>query len=240
MKISILTIFPELFDSLLNAPVIKRAVNKGLVSIELIDIKDFSGGSFRRIDDSPYGGGVGMIMRVQPILNALNSVKSTDSHTVLLSPKGTVYNQQKAHEFAEKDHIILICGHYEGVDARVENHIDEQISIGDYILTGGEMGACVIIDSVVRLLKGALRDTATTEESHENGLLEYPQYTRPAEVNGECVPPVLLSGNQKEIDDWRLTQSLLQTRKLRPDLFEKHILTEKEKQLIEKADFDIN
>ena len=154
----------------------------------------------------------------------------------MLSPKGQRYDQKYARRFAQTEHIVLLCGHYEGIDARVEPYFDEQISLGDYILTGGELAAQVSIDSVVRLLKGALRDSATTDESHENGLLEYPQYTHPAVYNGAAVPEVLLSGNHQAIEDWRRTQALLVTRQNRPDLFEAYSLSDYEKELLEKAE----
>ena len=236
MKISVLTIFPESFESFLATPVVRRAVDKGLAEIDIVDIREYAGGSFRHIDDSPYGGGPGMVMRCQPILEALAAVSSEKSHTVMLSPKGQRYDQKCAHRFADMEHIVLLCGHYEGIDARVEPYFDQQISLGDYILTGGELTAQVIVDSVVRLLKGALRDTATTDESHENGLLEYPQYTQPAVYNGVAVPQVLLSGNHKAIEDWRRTQALLATRQNRPDLFDAYSLSEYEKELLEKAE----
>lgn len=232
MKISILTIFPEFFDSFLASPIIKRARQKGIADIEIVDIREFANGSFRHIDDSPFGGGVGMIMRCGPIIDALHAVKNENSHKILLSPKGRKYDQKCARELSQKEHIILICGHYEGVDARVEKHIDEQLSIGDYVLTGGEIAATAVTDSVIRLLNGVLRDGATFEESHENGLLEYSQYTRPADYEGDCVPEVLLSGNQKEIDKWRLKQSLLLTREHRPDMFEKYSLSNDELDLL--------
>lgn len=236
MKISVLTIFPQSFESFLATPVVKRALDKGLVEIEIVDIREYAGGSFRHIDDSPYGGGPGMIMRCQPILEALNAVSEPKSHAVMLSPKGHRYDQKCAHRYAAKEHLVLLCGHYEGIDARAEPYFDEQISLGDYILTGGELAAQVIIDSVVRLLKGALRDSATTDESHENGLLEYPQYTHPAVYNGKAVPEVLLSGNHQAIEDWRRTQALLITCENRPDLFEAYPLSEYEKELLAKAD----
>ena len=236
MKISILTIFPEFCDSFLSSPVIKRAVDKEICNIEIVDIKNYARGSFRHIDDSPFGGGPGMIMRCQPIADALHAVCTDNSHKILLSPKGKKYDQRRARELSQTEHIVLVCGHYEGVDARIEHMVDEQLSLGDYILTGGEIAAQAVTDSVLRLLGGVLRDTATAEESHENGLLEYPQYTRPAVFEGESVPEILLSGNRKRIEDWRLTQSLLLTRELRPDLFAKYKLSEREQELIEKAD----
>ncbi len=236
MKISVLTIFPEFFESFLKLPVIRRGIDKGACDIEIVDIKNFAHGSFRHIDDSPFGGGPGMVMRCQPIFDALNSVCSERSYKILLSPKGKTYSQSKARELAQTDHIVLVCGHYEGVDARVEEWMDEQLSIGDYVLTGGEIAAQVIVDSIVRLLNGVLRDGSTTEESHENGLLEYPQYTQPREFNGQSVPEVLLSGHKAKIDDWRLTQSLLLTRELRPDMFESYELNNREKKLLEAAE----
>ena len=177
-----------------------------------------------------------MVMRCQPIVDAIRSVETSVSNKILLSPKGKKYDQKKAHLLSQLDHIILVCGRYEGVDARVEDYVDEQISIGDYILTGGELGAEIIVDSVIRLLDGILRDGATLEESHENGLLEYPQYTRPAEFEGRAVPKILLSGNRQKIEDWRLQQSLMATRTLRPDMFCKLELTEREKKLIKEFD----
>ena len=235
MKLSILTIFPELFESFLASPIIKRAQEKGVAQIEIVDIKNFSGGSFRHIDDSPFGGGVGMIMRCGPILDALESVKSDGSLSLLFSPKGRRYEQSVAREYSRREHIIMICGHYEGVDARVEKHVDELISVGDYVLTGGELPAMTVVDSVVRLLDGVLRDGSADDESHENGLLEYPQYTRPADYKGERVPEVLLSGHDRNISDWRRQQSLLITRENRPDMFEKYDLTENDKKLLDLA-----
>lgn len=254
MLISVLTIMPDLFGSFLKGPVIERAVRKGMLEVEIVDIRDYAPGSFRHIDDSPFGGGPGMVMRCQPVLDALRSCKaraagtggnsgeagparkSPETRTVILSPAGTPYTQKKAHDFAGLDHLILICGHYEGMDARIFPHADEQLSIGDYVLTGGEPAAQVVIDSVARLLPGSLRDRSTQEESFENGLLEYPQYTQPAVYEGEAVPEVLRSGDHERIRKWRLLQSLLLTRKMRPDLFAAHSLTAEEEKLLAEAD----
>ena len=225
MKITVLTMFPEFFGSFLNMPTVKRAIEKSVAEIEIVDIKDFADGCFRMIDDSPYGGGAGMIMRCQPIVDALRSAETENSTKILLSPKGEKYSQGYARRLSKNKHIILLCGHYEGVDARVEKYFDSQISIGDYILTGGEIAAEVIIDSVVRLLDGVLKDESTVDESHENGLLEYPQYTRPADYEGDKVPEVLLSGDHKKIAEWRQNQSLELTKKYRPDMYEKYITT---------------
>lgn len=226
MKISILTIFPESFDSFLKMPVVARAIEKGLVEIELIDIKQYAPGSFRHIDDSPFGGGAGMVLRCQPVLDALEDTVPAKGEggpgvrTVALSPAGRPYDQAYAHEWAALSHLVLLCGHYEGMDARIFHHVDEEVSLGDFILTGGEVAAMALVDSVVRLLPGALRQASTEEESFENGLLEYPQYTQPREYKGETVPEVLLSGNHEAIRKWRLKESLRLTLERRPDLLE--------------------
>jgi len=175
-----------------------------------------------------------MVMKCQPVLDALDSVKTEDSYTLLMSPAGTPYSQAKARELSKKDHLILLCGHYEGLDARINKHVDELVSIGDYVLTGGELASMVIMDSVIRLLKGSIRDTSTDEESHENGLLEYPQYTHPADYKGDLVPEILLSGNHAKIREWRVLQSLRLTEKVRPDLYAKHEFTEEEKKILKK------
>lgn len=220
MRISILTICPEQFESFRGTPLISRAVNVGILDIEIIDMRDFAPGSFRKVDDSPYGGGAGMILRCQPVLDALDSVRSSSGHVVILAPSGKPFSQQDAHRLAVEEHLIFICGHFEGMDARIFPHADEVLSIGDYIVTGGELPAMVICDSVMRLVKGTIKEESTRDESFENGLLEYPQYTRPADFRGEKVPEVLLSGDHKAIEKWRREQSELLTRKYRPDLLE--------------------
>ena len=231
MRISVLTMFPEQFDSFLNAPIIRRAADNNLLQIELIDIKQYADGSFRHIDDSPYGGGAGMILKCAPVMKALQAVKDSSSHTVLITPQGTPYTQKKAHELAEVDHLILLCGHYEGMDARIEKEANEEISVGDYILTGGELPAMTIIDSIARLC-GTIRDVSTEEESFENGLLEYPQYTKPRDYEGKTVPDVLLSGHDENIRIWRLKESLRRTLHKRSDLLRQRELTKEEQQLL--------
>ena len=235
-KITVLTLFPEMFENFLNTSIVGRSLQRGLAEVEFVQIRDFAPGNYKHVDDTPFGGGSGMVMKCQPVLDALNSVKTENSYTLLTSPAGKPYTQQKARELCEKDHLIILCGHYEGMDARINDHVDELVSIGDYVLTGGELASMVIIDSVVRLLKGAIRDTSTDEESHENGLLEYPQYTHPADYNGEMVPEVLLSGNHAKIREWRVMQSLKLTKELRPDLYEKHEFTDEEKKILKKYD----
>ncbi len=234
MKITILTIFPEVFDSFLKMPLVARATRKGIADIRVVDIKPYAGGSFRHIDDSPCGGGNGMILRFDTTMKALEGVKEEKSRVILLSPKGTVYSQKKARELSLEEDIVLICGHYEGVDRRVENHVDEMISIGDYVLSGGETAAGVIVDTIVRLLDGVIRDGATSDESHENVLLEYPQYTKPVEYMGERVPSVLLSGNHQKIEKWKHIEALKDTKRLRPDLFEKYRLSDEERKALEE------
>ncbi len=240
MKITVLTIFPDMFNDFLNTSIISRSIQKGLVEFEIVDIREYAPGSYRHVDDSPFGGGAGMVMKCQPVLDALEAVRTENSWSVLMSPAGQVYSQAKAHEYSEKDHLILLCGHYEGLDERINHHMDELISIGDYVLTGGELASMVISDSVVRLLKGAIRDESTDEESHENGLLEYPQYTKPADYKGEKVPEILLSGHHENIRKWRLKQSLKLTRERRPDLFAKHVLTKEEEKLLKELDEEEN
>ena len=235
MKITILTLFPEMFDGFLTNSIIKRAIAKGLVEVKIVNIRDYTNDKYGRVDSAPIGGGAGLIMKCQPILDCLNANKSEKSHTVLLSPIGKTYNQQKSREFAGKfEDIVLICGHYEGVDERVNTYVDELVSIGDYILTGGELGAMVIADSVIRLLDGAIAEESIVEESFENGLLEYPQFTEPYDYNGQKVPDILYSGNHQAIEKWRKKESLRLTRTHRPDLFDKYQLSKAEKKLLDE------
>ena len=238
MKITFLTIFPGLFDSFLTSPVLQRAVKKGVLEVEVIDIRDYSPGSFRHIDDSPFGGGPGMVMRCQPVLDALRAVKKElpagGLVTAALSPAGAVFSQKTAHRYAGLGHLILICGHYEGMDERIFRHVDEEVSIGDFILTGGELAAMAVADAVIRLLPGAIRAESTGDESFENGLLEYPQYTQPAVYEGESVPDVLLSGNHEKIRKWRLRESLRKTFLKRPDLLSDRVFTDEELELLEE------
>lgn len=232
MRITILTLFPEMFDSILATSILKRSITRGLVTVDFVQIRDFAHDTYKHIDDKPFGGGAGMIMKCQPVLDALHAVRENTSWCVQLTPGGTPYTQRKAHELAGKEHLILLCGHYEGMDARIAHHMNEEISIGDYILTGGEVAAMVVMDSVVRLLKGAIKEESTTDESYEGGLLEYPQYTQPADYQGDCVPAVLTSGNHAHIETWRRKEALRLTREKRPDLFTKLSLSEKDKALL--------
>lgn len=232
MKITFLTVCPDVFASFFKLPLIERALKRGLLELSVVDIREYAGGSFRHIDDSPCGGGVGMILRFDTVMKALEKNKGENARVILLSPKGKLYSQEKARELSKEEEIVIICGHYEGVDRRVENHTDEIISIGDYVLSGGESAAIVILDSIVRLFDGIIRKGAVDDESHSEGLLEYPQYTKPIEYMGERVPDILLSGNHKEIERWRRKNALLDTKRMRPDLFEKYRLSIEDEKLI--------
>lgn len=221
MKIDVLTLFPEMFEPIKQS-ILKRAVDAGKIEINVINIRDYSKDKHKKCDDYTFGGGPGMLMMPQPIYDAMTSIDGYKSaHKIYLSPKGETFCQQKSKELSKFEHIILLCGHYEGVDQRIiDLLIDEEISIGDYILTGGELPAMVLIDSVSRLVGGVLGGTESAEiESFENNLLEYPQYTKPREFMGLSVPEILLSGDHKKIDEWRREQSEIITKQKRPDLF---------------------
>ena len=236
-KITILTLFPEMCTGLLTNSIVKRAISKNIVEVSIVNIRDFTLDKHHRVDSAPSGGGPGLIMKCQPIIDALNSVKTTSSHTVLLSPLGKRYNQNKAREFASSnDDIILICGHYEGIDSRVNEYVDELISIGDYILTGGEIPSMAIADSIIRLLDGAIALDSTQDESFENGLLEYPQFSEPYEYDNKKVPDILYCGNHEIIRKYRRKESLKNTLKYRPDLLKDFHLTKEDKLLLEEIE----
>lgn len=219
MEIDVLTLFPEMFSSL-NESIIGRAIEKNLIEINLTNIRDFSKDKHKKVDDTPYGGGAGMVMMPTVVYDAYSSIQNKENAKVIyLSPKGNVLNQQKVLELSKYEHLILLCGHYEGIDQRVLDEIvDEEISIGDYVLTGGEIPAMVLVDSVSRYIQGVLKQESTKEESFTNNLLEYPQYTRPEEFHGKNVPEVLLSGHHENIKKWREQKSLEITKNKRPDL----------------------
>lgn len=219
MKFSIITLFPEVFEPILNSSILKRAQKKGLLEFELVNLRDFGEGKHKVVDDRPYGGGPGMILKADILSKVLRSVKKYDK-VILTSASGKPYKQKLVQRFSKLDHMVIVCGHYEGVDQRfIDKYVDEEISIGDYVLTGGEVPAMVIVDSVTRLIPGVLeKPEAVVEESFSNGLLEYPQYTRPEDFEGKKVPAVLLSGNHAEIKKWRSQKSLEKTKKIRPDL----------------------
>ena len=233
MRITVLTLFPEMFDGFISNSIIARAISKGLVEVQCVQIRDFTKDKYGRVDSAPVGGGAGLIMKCQPVLDCLNSVRQEDSYVILLSPRGKTYNQAHARHFAKNiKHLIIICGHYEGTDERINKYVDELVSVGDYILTGGEIGAMAISDSIIRLIDGAITHESIEEESFENGLLEYPQYTEPFDFNGDKIPDILYSGNHGAIAKWRQKQSLKLTKEYRKDLYEKYNLTKQDKKLL--------
>lgn len=224
MNFHVLTLFPQMINEGLNHSIIKRALERNLININCIDIRDFSSNKHHKVDDYPYGGGFGMVMQAEPVYNAYMSIKdkvSKNTKVIFMSPQGKHFNQKKAEELSKEEDIIILCGHYEGIDERVlEEIVTEEISIGDFILTGGELGAMVIIDSVSRLVKDVLsKEESYKFETFTDNLLEYPQYTRPPEFLKRKVPEVLLSGNHKNIEKWRKEQSILRTKNKRPDLY---------------------
>lgn len=236
MKISILTLFPEVMTPYLETSILKRAKLKGAVEIEVKQIRDFTKDKYGRVDTPPIGGGAGLIEKIQPIVDALRSVKTSDSHVIFFSPRGKTFTQQMAKNLAKKDHLILISGHYEGVDERLKNYIDEEISIGDYVLTGGELPCLVVTDAVTRLLPGVINEESLKEESFNEPLLEYPQYTEPYDFEGHTVPDILYCGNHEAIAKYRRREALKITKEYRPDLFNKIKLTKKDIKLLEEKE----
>ena len=240
MRIDIMTLFPEMCEAVLSESIIGRARERGFVDIHCVNIRDFTADKHNRVDDAPYGGGMGMLMQAQPIYDCYQSLCENAEerpHLVYMSPQGQTLTQEKVKLLAKMPHLVLLCGHYEGVDERILDEIvDEEISIGDYVLTGGELPAMVLADAVCRMLDGVLpNDEAKSLESHYNGLLEYPQYTRPPVWHGVSVPDVLLSGQHENIEKWRHEQSLLRTFLRRPDLLETAELSEKDRKFLKKV-----
>ena len=235
MKINILTLFPEMFD-IFNHSIIGKAKDKGIVEINTMNIRDFTLNKHKKVDDYPYGGGAGMVMTPQPIVDSIRACKKNNSGKVIfLGPRGKTFNQEMAKELAKEEGLIFLCGHYEGIDERVYKHIDLEISLGDFILTGGEMAAIPVIDSILRLKSGVLgKEESYEDESFSEGLLEYPQYTRPEEFEGDKVPKVLLSGHHENIRKWRRAKSLLVTKERRKDLYDKITLSKEDKKILEK------
>ena len=235
MKINILTLFPEMFD-IFNHSIIGKAKEKGLVEIKPINIRDFTLNKHKKVDDYPYGGGAGMVMTPQPLIDSIRYCKKENKGKVIfLGPRGKTFSQEMAKKLSEEEELIFVCGHYEGIDERVYKYIDLEISLGDFILTGGEMAAIPVIDSILRLKSGVLgKEESYEDESFSDGLLEYPQYTRPEEFEGDKVPEVLLSGHHENIRKWRRAKSLILTKERREDLYNKITLTKEDKKILEK------
>lgn len=226
MRFDILTLFPEMIEGVINSSILKRAREKGLLEINVIDFRLFSTNKHNTVDDYAYGGGAGMLISVEPIHKALQSIEGYEKATkILTTPSGKVFNQKMAIDLSKNDHIIIMCGHYEGIDNRILNYVDEEVSVGDYVLTGGEIPALAIMDSVARLVKGVISDDSIVNESFMEGLLEYPQYTRPQVYDGYAVPEILLSGHHANIEKWKRKEALKKTYKMRPDLLETAMLT---------------
>ena len=232
MKIKIMTLFPNFYDAFLNSSIIGRAISKGLVEFELINIRDYSLDKNHRVDDHPIGGGAGLIMRLEPLVDCLRANTNDKTHKILMGPKGHTFTQKDAIRLSKMDEICLICGHYEGVDCRFEDYVDEEMSIGDFVLTGGEIPAMAIADSVVRLLKGAIADDSTKEESFNSSILEYQQHTFPKEYEGKKIPEILFCGNHQVVEEYHRKEALRETFKHRPDLLESLLYTKKDVQYL--------
>ena len=222
MKIDILTLFPNMFDGVFQESIIKRAVDEKKVEINLINFRDYTNDSHNKVDDTPYGGGAGMVLMCQPIFDCVKSIKTEDAKVILMTPDGIPYKQKMAYDLSNEKHLIIICGHYEGFDERIRSICDLEVSIGDYVLTGGEVPAMVLVDSITRLLPGVIREDSHLEDSFNNNyLLDYPTYTKPRVYEGMEVPEVLLSGDHKKINEYRYNESLKRTEERRPDLLKK-------------------
>lgn len=235
MKITVLTLFKEQFEGFLNTSIIKRILAKDLVDVKIVDIRDYSIDKHRHVDDTPYGGGAGMLIRVDVLANAIMDNKSANTHVLLTSPKAKPYTQKDAKRLLQYDDLMIVCGHYEGVDHRINDYIDENISIGDYILTGGELASMVVMDSIMRLIDEGISADSLKEESFDNSLLEYPQYTRPFDYKGKQVPFVLTNGNHEEIRKYNLKEAIRETHKYRKDLLEKKCFTDEEKRMYDEV-----
>ncbi|WP_251516485.1 MULTISPECIES: tRNA (guanosine(37)-N1)-methyltransferase TrmD [Staphylococcus] len=236
MKIDFLTLFPEMFDGVLNHSILKRAQDKSLLQVHTHNFRDYANNKHNQVDDYPFGGGQGMVLKPEPMFNALEHIEQTaESRVILMCPQGRPFSQEIAQELSESDHLVFICGHYEGYDERIREHlVTDEISMGDYVLTGGELPAMVMTDAIVRLLPGVLGNQQSHEDdSFQDGLLEFPQYTRPRNYNDMEVPEVLLSGNHAHIDAWRHEQKLIRTWEKRPDLLEHYDLSDNDKKILE-------
>ena len=222
MKIDILTLFPDMIKPFFEESILKRAINKGLLEVRIINFRDYSNDPHQKVDDTPYGGGPGMVLTCQPIFDCIEAIKTKDSKVIMLTPDGVGYKQNMAYDLAKEKHLIFLCGHYEGFDERIRSIVDYEVSIGDYVLTGGELPALVMVDSIVRLVSGVIEESSHLEDSFNNHLLDYPTYTKPRVYRGMEVPEVLVSGNHKKIDEFRNEMRYNRTKDRRPDLLDKN------------------
>ena len=234
MKIDIITLFPNMFTGFINESIIGRAIKEKKVEINLVNLRDFTKEKHGHVDDTPFGGGAGMVLMCQPVFDCIKSLRKDNSLVIMMTPQGKTYGQSIAKELTLKEHLIILCGHYEGFDERIRSIVDLELSIGDYVLTGGEIPAMAIVDSVVRLIDGVIEDDSHEYDSYSNWMLEHPQYTKPRVYEGLEVPEVLCNGNHKEIEKYKLKESLRRTYLRRPDLLEKHDLTKEEKILLDE------
>ena len=221
MKIDILTLFPDMYSGVFNESILKRAIDNGVVEINIHNFRDFSKDPHNKVDDTPYGGGAGMVLTCQPIFDCVRSIRTDESIVILLTPDGEVYKQEKAYSLSKCKHLIMICGHYEGFDERIRSICDLELSIGDYVLTGGELASMVLVDSIVRLMPGVIEEESHVNDTFNNNLLDYPTYTKPRVYEGMEVPEVLVSGDHKKIAEYRYEESLKRTKERRPDLLDK-------------------
>ena len=239
MKIKVLTLFPEVYEGYLSSSIISRIISKGFLDVEIINIRDYSLDKHKHVDDTPYGGGAGMLMKVDVLHKALMDNKTDKSHVLLTSPKAYPLKQSDLIRLSKEDEILIVCGHYEGIDYRFEKYADEKISIGDYILTGGELPSLVLIDGIARLLENAISDESLKEESYDNDLLEYPQYTRPVDYDGDKVPDILQNGNHKMIRRYNLKMALKETMLYRPDLIKDRNFSDEENELLKEIEDEL-
>ncbi len=234
MKISIISLFPEMFDGFINTSIIKKAILKEHVSIDVVDMRSFTKDRHNRVDDEPYGGGAGLVLMCQPVIDAIEATRTEGSLVIMMTPQGKQFKQSVAYDLANEQHLIFVCGHYEGFDERIRKHVDLEISLGDYVLTGGELAAMVISDAVIRLVEGVITQDSHEEDSFSNGLLEYPHYTRPFNYEGDEVPAVLISGHHDNVRKFRLEESLRRTYLKRPELLKNRVFTAEELNMMEK------
>lgn len=235
MRVSILTLFPSMFTGFVESSIISKAIERDLIQIDVVDMRNFTEDKHNRVDDYPYGGGAGLVLMCQPVIDAIEATRTKDSLVIMLTPQGKTLKQSLAYDLSKEQHIILVCGHYEGFDERIRSYVDMEMSIGDYVLTGGETAAMVIADSVIRLVDGVITKESHEDDSFSDGLLEYPHYTRPRSYKGHDVPEVLMSGHHANIETFRLKESLRKTYRVRPDLLESRNLTPTEAKLLQEV-----